>query len=78
MVRQHETSDAQLRIGESRDSGFDASHRPGMTILDCFAEPVIGRAFSATRWLAVTADRTSFILKSRRACYIRSFIIGGQ
>jgi hypothetical protein len=20
-----------LRIGESRDSGFDASHRPGMT-----------------------------------------------
>jgi hypothetical protein len=33
------TSDAQLRIGESRacrillfrDSGFDASHRPGMT-----------------------------------------------
>src|SRR5260370_38782976 len=26
-----QTSDAQLRIGESRDSGFDASHRPGMT-----------------------------------------------
>jgi hypothetical protein len=31
MVRQHQTSDAQLRIGESRDSGFDALHRPGMT-----------------------------------------------
>src|SRR5258707_13963346 len=31
MVREHQTSDAQLRIGESRDSGFDASHRPGMT-----------------------------------------------
>jgi quercetin dioxygenase-like cupin family protein len=31
MVRQHQTADAQLRIGESRDSGFDASHRPGMT-----------------------------------------------
>jgi hypothetical protein len=31
MVRKHQTSDAQLRIGESRDSGFDASHRPGMT-----------------------------------------------
>src|SRR5437667_157335 len=31
MVRQHQTSDTQLRIGESRDSGFDASHRPGMT-----------------------------------------------
>src|ERR1700686_1743645 len=26
-----QASDAQLRIGESRDSGFDASHRPGMT-----------------------------------------------
>jgi len=25
-----QTSDAQLRIGDSRDSGFDASHRPGM------------------------------------------------
>jgi DNA helicase II / ATP-dependent DNA helicase PcrA len=23
--------DVQLHIGESRDSGFDASHRPGMT-----------------------------------------------
>jgi hypothetical protein len=31
MVRQHQTSDVQLHIGESRDSGFDASHRPGMT-----------------------------------------------
>src|SRR5260370_2312702 len=31
MVRWHQTSDAQLRIGESRDSGSDASHRPGMT-----------------------------------------------
>src|SRR5260370_13986405 len=27
-------SDAQLRIGQSRDSGFDASHRPGMTSID--------------------------------------------
>src|SRR5712675_771430 len=25
------TSDVQLYIGESRDSGFDALHRPGMT-----------------------------------------------
>src|SRR5258708_36996225 len=31
MVRQHQTSDVQLHIGESRDSGFDAPHRPGMT-----------------------------------------------
>src|SRR6202048_786588 len=31
MVRKHQTSDVQLHIGKSRDSGFDASHRPGMT-----------------------------------------------
>src|SRR4029450_10955189 len=31
MVRKHQTSDAQLRIGESRDSWFDASPPPGMT-----------------------------------------------
>src|SRR3984893_15090879 len=31
MVRKHQTSDVQLHIGESLDSGFDASHRPGMT-----------------------------------------------
>jgi hypothetical protein len=34
MARQRQTSDAQLRIGESRDSGFDASYRPGMTVSD--------------------------------------------
>jgi hypothetical protein len=27
-MREAQTSDAQLRIRESRDSGFDASHRP--------------------------------------------------
>src|SRR5882757_7572744 len=32
-----QTSDAQLRIGESRDSGLDA-------------EPVIGPRFARTRW----------------------------
>ena len=37
MVRKHQTSDAQLRIGESRDSGLDA-------------EPVIGPARGRTRW----------------------------
>jgi hypothetical protein len=31
MARQRQTSDAQLRIEESRDSGFDAAQRPGMT-----------------------------------------------
>jgi hypothetical protein len=45
-----QASDAQLRIGESRDSGFDASHRPGMTALGLSAEPVIGPRFARTRW----------------------------
>src|SRR6266571_4944534 len=31
MVRKHQTSDVQLHIGESRDSGFASSTRPGMT-----------------------------------------------
>src|SRR5713226_6069743 len=37
MVRQDQTSDVQLHIGESLDSGFDA-------------EPVIGPRFARTRW----------------------------
>jgi hypothetical protein len=37
MVRKDQTSDAQLRIGESRDSGLDA-------------EPVIGPRVARTRW----------------------------
>jgi hypothetical protein len=36
MVRKHQTSDAQLRIGESRDSGL--------------REPVIGRAQAWSDW----------------------------
>src|SRR4051794_29288751 len=32
------TSGSQLRIGESRDSGFDASHRPGMTTTNWFGQ----------------------------------------
>ncbi len=36
MVRQHQTSDTQLRIGESRDSGFDAMYRSGMTVVGLF------------------------------------------
>jgi hypothetical protein len=36
-VREHQTSDVQLHIGESLDSGFDV-------------EPVIGPRFARTRW----------------------------
>ena len=38
------TSDVQLHIGESRDSGFDASHRPGMTVR---AMTVVANAYRA-------------------------------
>jgi hypothetical protein len=31
-----QTSDVQLHIGKSRDSGFDASHRPGKTIAKAY------------------------------------------
>jgi hypothetical protein len=37
MLRYHQTSDVQLHIWESGDSGFDA-------------EPVIGPRFARTRW----------------------------
>jgi hypothetical protein len=34
--------DVQLHIGESRDSGFDASHRTGMTGLSAHPLAAIG------------------------------------
>jgi hypothetical protein len=44
-----QTSDVQLHIGESRDSGFDASHRPGMTVSDVSRSlsPALGRERAA-------------------------------
>jgi len=48
MVRWHQTSDVQLHIWKSRDSGFDASHRPGMTTSDAgISRPVADSLF---RW----------------------------
>src|ERR1700730_15231935 len=41
MVREHRTSDAQLRIGDSLDSGFDASHRREMTKRLSLSQPLI-------------------------------------
>src|SRR5258705_11739783 len=47
-----QTSDAQLRIGESRDSGFDASHRPGMKVgshtLPFSASPISSSTFGSS------------------------------
>jgi hypothetical protein len=55
---QDQTSDAQLRIGESRDSGFDA-------------EPVIGPRFARTRWhrpgMTVSAPIPNMTSRSRGA-----------
>ncbi len=34
----------------------EAIHLSSERALDCFAEPVIGRRFAPTRWLAMTAS----------------------
>jgi hypothetical protein len=49
-----QTSDVQLRIGESRDSGLDASHRPGMTESGLLRGACHRARVRATRWLAMT------------------------
>src|ERR1700736_2062687 len=43
---------------EQSDEAIQSSF---LAFLDCFAEPVIGRRFAPTRWLAMTA--------ARNACY---------
>src|SRR5882757_9739304 len=55
MVRKDQTTDVQLHIGESRDSGFDASHRPGMTKGGLLRGACHRARIRATRWLAMTA-----------------------
>src|SRR5215216_1446974 len=35
----------------------EAIHGAASRKVDCFAEPVIGRRFAPTRWLAMTAER---------------------
>src|SRR5258708_17423576 len=42
-MREAQTSDEQLRIGESRDSGFASSMRPGMTTGNDMAKDTTGR-----------------------------------
>jgi hypothetical protein len=49
----------QLHIGESRDSGLDASHRPGMTVELRFLPPAGDRAlFRQFRSLDARLDET--------------------
>jgi hypothetical protein len=66
MVRQHLISDVQLHIGESLDSGFDAVHRPAMTIWDASVQQkglpsflTAGR-FSACRKVAAVTRRNAY------------------
>ena len=33
--------------------------------MDCFAEPVIGRRFAPTRWLATTATQANWLFENR-------------
>jgi hypothetical protein len=43
------------RSEATKQSSFAAARKK----LDCFAEPVIGRRFAPTRWLAMTATRVA-------------------
>jgi hypothetical protein len=80
-----QTSDAQLRIGESRDSGLDASHRPGMTVHGLLRGACHRARVRATRWLAMTVSHNSLALENanddtRRvfSSRIRVRVIGGS
>jgi hypothetical protein len=66
---QDQTSDVQLHIGESRDSGFDASHRPGMTASELSVASLLARTVilresgvSSTPWLLASIIGFSGIL----------------
>jgi hypothetical protein len=41
-----------------------ATKHSSSEILDCFAEPVIGRRFAPTRWLAMTVSAPTGLLRS--------------
>src|SRR5258705_5976997 len=74
-----QTSDAQLRIGESRDSGLDAEpvigprfartrwHRPGMTASGLLRGACHRARFAPTCWCAMTAStpRVSLLVTSQ-------------
>jgi hypothetical protein len=72
---QHQTADAQLRIGEARDSGFDASHRPpkdgygsGVSVRRTIVE-----GSSARKGTSVAAPRSGGCLKSGRGVHAPDF-----
>jgi hypothetical protein len=60
-----QTSDVQLQIGESKDSGFDALHRPGMTALAHSYDPLARNDGPKTLAVHETSERASrFLAKS--------------
>src|SRR5882762_9333448 len=74
-----QTSDVQLHIGESRDSGFDASHRPGMTIaihtLHFSASPISSNTFGSSMVAGIAHGSPSaiFLMVPRRILPERVF-----
>jgi hypothetical protein len=47
---------ASINLHKNLSKVMDCRVRPGNDGMDCFAEPVIGRRFAPTRWLAMTAE----------------------
>jgi hypothetical protein len=47
-------------------SGEQAIHFTAWRKMDCFPEPVIGRRFAPTRWLAMTAEATGLFDRLHR------------
>jgi hypothetical protein len=43
--------------------------------MDCFAEPVIGRRFAPTRWLAMTASRPVWLFEIRTSAILASLAL---
>src|SRR5258708_40223090 len=74
-----QTADAQLRIGESRDSGFDASHRPGMAVgshtLPFSASPISSSTLGSSMVAGIVQGSPSaiFLMVPRRILPERVF-----
>jgi hypothetical protein len=52
--RSHATVESDAQFVIARSDSDEAIHFSTSGEMDCFAEPVIGRRFAPTRWLAMT------------------------
>src|ERR1700691_6250050 len=64
---------------ESRDSGFDASHRPGMTRIDSFFKADLSRHCEPTgranaRPMTSSAKQSVWLHKERMDCFVASLL----